>query len=67
VHELRRPRRRPGRPVLALHESDAVAARRRVQRHTGAGDSPADDDQVEALVLERGERVFARDHPRYVT
>jgi hypothetical protein len=67
VHELRRAARRAGRPVLALHERHAVAARRRVERHAGAGDATADDDDVEVLLLERRECVFARDHGRYVT
>jgi hypothetical protein len=43
VHQLRRARRGARRPVLALDKRDAVAARRRVQRHPGAGDSAADD------------------------
>jgi hypothetical protein len=53
--------------VLALDQRDAVAARRRVEGHPGAGDPAPDDDDVEAIGLESRQCLVARDHGRYVT
>ena len=67
VDQLRRAAGGARGEVVALHQRDAVAARGGVERHAGAGDAAADHDQVEAVALERGERVCARDHGRNVT
>src|SRR2546423_647803 len=67
VDQLARPAARAEREVLALDERDAVAARGGVERHPGARDAAADHDDVEAIGLECGESLFARDHARYVT
>ena len=67
VHELRRAARCARREVLALDQSDAVAAGRRVEGDAGAGDPSADHDQVVLVLGERLERVLAADHGRYVT
>jgi hypothetical protein len=67
VDELRRAARRAGRIVLALDESHAVAARRRVERDARAGDPAADHDHVEAVRPEGAQCLVAADHGRYVT
>src|SRR5205823_8226748 len=67
VDELAGAAARAGGEVVALDQRDAVAARGGVERHTRAGDPAADHHHVEAIGLECGEGVFARDHARYVT
>ena len=63
VDELGGAARRAGGEVRALDEGHAVATRGGVQRHAGARDPAADDDDVELLLGESGEGVAAVDHP----
>ena len=47
VDQLAGPARRPGGEVTCLDQSDRKPARGRVERDTGTGHSPADDQDVE--------------------
>ena len=47
VHEFARPGGRAGRVVALLDESDGQATGRRIQCGSGAGDSAADDEDIE--------------------
>src|SRR5918998_5782912 len=62
VDQLRGAARGARREVSLLEKGDAVAARGGVERHARAGDPTADDDQVEGLAFECGQRVRAWDH-----
>jgi len=66
VDELGRLRRRPAREVVALDERDPQAPRGGVERDPAAGDPAADDEEVELLGLQAGERggtVYQRGFP----
>ena len=56
VHELGRPARGAAAPVAGLHEPDAQAAGDRIHGAAGSDDAAADDEDVEFLLLERGDR-----------
>ena len=62
VDQLGGAARGAGGVVLALDQGHAVAARGRVERHAGAGDAAADHHEIEAVPLEGGECIVARDH-----
>ena len=62
MDELARARGGPGGVVGALDQRHAVAARGRVERHAGAGDPAADDQDVERLGDERGDCCSAGEH-----
>ena len=62
VDELGRAAARPRGEVGLLDQSDAVSARGGVERHPGAGDPAADDDDVELLAGEGLQRAVAGQH-----
>ena len=62
VDHLRRAARGPDRVVVTLDQRHRIATRGGVERHSGAGDAAADDDDVEALRCDRLQCVFAAEH-----
>ena len=59
MHELRGLRRRAAREVVPLDERGAQAPARGVERDAAPGDAAADDEDVELVLLQAGERVGA--------
>lgn len=59
-----------GREILGLHQCDSEPAPGRVTGHPGAGDPPANHEEVEAAIAECGKAVGAawrmggRHHPK---
>ena len=67
VDHLRGAARGAGGEVVALDQGHRVAAGGGVEGDPGAGHPAADHDDVEALLLEGGQRPLARDHSRNST
>ena len=59
VNELARPARGARRQVPCLDQPDRQAARHRVERDAHAGDPAPNDENVELLALQSGDRVQA--------
>ena len=62
VHHLRGAAGGALSEVVALQQRHRITTRCRVERNAGAGDAAPDDDHVEGVLLDRLERVVARDH-----
>ena len=57
VDQLARPARGTRSQVTRLDQADRQAARHRVERDADAGDPAPDDEDVELLLLEPGDRL----------
>jgi len=60
VYEFGRPATGTRGYITLLDQGDAQAARRRVERHAHAGDTSADDEQVEGLCFQCVQMVVTR-------
>src|SRR5205807_8300010 len=65
VDQARRVRRRARTEVAFLHQGDTQAAQRRVARDAGAGDAPADDEDIHRRLAHGCE--YARAISRHTT